>query len=69
VYRRHLNLTLFQSLALMLILMLGTAPAHAAASAAELCAQGTGIPRENLLVCTRALILARMDSLKLALQE
>lgn len=65
VYRLRFNLALLEALMLALIAALGTTfhttPAHAAASAAELCAQGTGIPRENVLVCTRALILSTLS--------
>ena len=43
-----------------LVAVLGPGPAVRAVTDAEICARGTGIPREDVLVCTRALILSTL---------
>lgn len=48
------------------ILSLAGVSAVVNASEAELCAEGTGIPREDVMVCTRALILSTLPPSSLA---
>jgi tetratricopeptide (TPR) repeat protein len=60
------HLLSLQAPLLALMTALGAVPAHAAASAAEICAEGTGIPREDVLVCTRALILSTLSPVSVA---
>lgn len=43
------------------VLSLARTPAAAARSDAELCAEGTGVPREIVMICTRALILPALE--------
>ncbi|MFT5445607.1 MAG: tetratricopeptide (TPR) repeat protein [Gammaproteobacteria bacterium] len=55
-----------EGLLLAAVLAFGSAPVLAAGSAAEICAAGTGLPREDVLVCTRALILPMLPAASIA---